>query len=138
MERDELRRIPEYVEPEHSKPAPQRVRCWTGSIRAKPQSSLERQPLERPDASGPVPAGETPATSDGLGDWPDRPILDADQCVGESLSLPVASYPKDPMVIDPCPEDTTLTQGESCDVCLPTITVPELHEFQSNRRLSSL
>ncbi|CAM2097223.1 unnamed protein product [Caretta caretta] len=28
--------------------------------------------------------------------------------------------------------------GESCDVCLPTITVPELHEFQSNRRLSSL
>lgn len=73
------------------------------------------------NVSGPAPAADTPATSGRSGDWPDQPILDPDQCVGElpslpltsypeeSLSLPLTSYPEDPVVID-LPEDTTLTQ----------------------------
>ncbi|EMP24755.1 hypothetical protein UY3_18209 [Chelonia mydas] len=113
--------MPKWAEPVEPAPAPQRSRWRTGSKEAQPQSSLETQPLEKPDACSLAPGWETPAIGDRPEDWPDQPRPDADQAPEKQLSLPMASYPEElpslplagypeePMVLESL-EDTVQTQ----------------------------
>ncbi|CAM4515266.1 unnamed protein product [Caretta caretta] len=125
-ERDEPLWTPKWAEPAEPAPTPQRSRRRTGSTKAPPQSSLEPQLLEKPDACSLAPSWETPATGNQLEDWPDQPRHDADQIPEKLLSLPVtrypeelpslplARYPEEPMVLDAL-EDTVPTQARCLD-----------------------
>ncbi|EMP36295.1 hypothetical protein UY3_06510 [Chelonia mydas] len=101
-ERDEPLWTPKWAQPARPAATPQRSRRRTRNIKAQPQSSLEKQPLERPDAYGLAPGWETPATVVGPEDWPAEPTPDADPQSPEELpSLPLASYPEEPQELIP-------------------------------------